>query len=120
MKLEHVSGASVETDKLPDVDALLMEASKGLHELFAKYNRQLFLVGEMKSTEDKPASNGCVFFHVGEMGLQDDKKKFNEALGRYYGRIDGYIRAMSNHSLGIGRIPPPQPEPYTPPSDPES
>jgi hypothetical protein len=112
MKLEHVNGKTVETDKLPDVDALLMEASKGLHELFAKYNRQLFLVGEMKSTEDKPASNGCVFFHLGEPGIDKNPEVMQKAVGLYYGRIDGYIRSMSNHSLGIGRIPPPQVEPY--------
>jgi len=119
MKVEHVTGATVDTDRLPDVDALLMEESKKLHEQFAKYNRQLFLVGEMKSTVDKPASGGCSFFHVGAKGIQDDKEKFKEAIGRYYGRIDGYIRAMSNHSLGIGRIPPPVVEPYSLPPTPE-
>ena len=120
MKLEHVNGKSVETDKLPDVDALLMEESKKLHEQFAKYNRQLFLVGEMKSMEDKTPSNGCVFFHVGEPGIDKNPEVMQKAVGLYYGRIDGYIRSMSNHSLGIGRIPPPQVEPYPLPPQPES
>jgi hypothetical protein len=31
MKIEHITGTSVETDKLPDVDALLMEESQKLH-----------------------------------------------------------------------------------------
>jgi hypothetical protein len=112
MEIKHVNGNTVDTDKLPDVDALLMEASKELHSLFAKYNRQLFLVGEMKSTEDNPTSNGCMFFHLGALGLEKDPESIQKAAGMYYGRIDGYIRSMSNHTLGIGRIPPPVVEPY--------
>ena len=112
MKLEHVNGKTVDTDKLPDVDAILMEASKELHALFAKYNRQLFLVGEMKSMEDKSAACGCSFFHLGAPGIEKDPEALQKAAGMYYGRIDGYIRGMSNHALGIGRIPPPQVEPY--------
>ena len=114
MKLEYVNGKTVETDKLPDVDALLMEASKGLHELFAKYNRQLFLVGEMKSMEDKPASVGCVFFHLCTKETSENPEAMSKVVNAYYGRIDGYIRGMSNHALGIGRIPPPVVEPYPP------
>lgn len=112
MEITHVTGKTVDTDKLPDVDALLMEASKELHSLFAKYNRQLFLVGEMKSTEDKTATNGCSFFHLGAPELQKDPEAMQKAAGMYYGRLDGYIRGMSNHTLGIGRIPPPVVEPY--------
>jgi hypothetical protein len=112
MEITHANGKSVDTDKLPDVDALLMEGSKALHELFAKYNRQLFLIGEMKSTEDKSASNGCSFFHLCSKETSEDPEAMQKAVGAYYGRIDGYIRGMSNHSLGIGRIPPPVVEPY--------
>ena len=32
MKIDHASGTSVETDKLPDVDAILMEESQKLHQ----------------------------------------------------------------------------------------
>lgn len=112
MKVEHVTGATVDTDKLPDVDAMLMEASKELHGLFKKYNRQLFLVGEMKSTENNPASTGCSFFHLCSKETSEDPVAMRKVVGNYYGRIDGYIRGMSNHSLGIGQIPPPQVEPY--------
>lgn len=120
MKLEHVTGTSVETDKLPDVDAELMEACKKIHELFFKYNRQLFLIGEMVGKEGRPAVEGCSWFHIGPLGIQEDKEAFQKALGAYYGRIDGYIRSMSNHQFGIGRIPPPVVEPYNIPPTPES
>ena len=38
-------------------------------------------------------------------------------MNTYYGRIDGYIRGISNSTLGIGRIPPPLVEPYNKPSE---
>jgi len=112
MKIDHASGTSVETDTLPDVDALLMEESKKLHTLFAQYNRQLFLIGEMKPDEKTPSKNGCVFFHIGPLGMKDDPETFGKAVDMFYGRMDGFIRGMSNGNLGIGHIPPPQVKPY--------
>lgn len=115
MEIKHVTGTSVETDKLPDVDALLMEESKKLHTLFKQYNRQLFLVGEMRAKEEQPTIQGCVFFHVmpeNPGNTPVDPEAFQKASGMYWGRVDGYIRAMSNHRLGIGVIPPPVVEPY--------
>ena len=113
MKIDHASGTSVETDTLPDVDALLMEESKKLHTLFAQYNRQLFLIGEMKGSDTRTASSGCVFFHIGAPGIKDTPEEFGKAINIFWGRADGYIRGMSNGNLGIGNIPPPQVEPYS-------
>ena len=112
MKFKHVDGRTVDTDKLPDVDALLMEESKKLYEQFLKYNRQLFLVGEMKGEEDTTAINGCAFFNPGTSCLTKDPEAMQKTAGIYYGRIDRCIRGMSKNTLGIGRIPPPQVEPY--------
>ena len=112
MKIEHVTGTSVETNTLPDADATLMEESKKLHALFAQYNRQLFLVGEMKAAEGRTAHSGCVFFHIGAPEMKDSPKEFGQAMNLFYARTDGYIRSMSNGQLGIGRIPPPIVESY--------
>ena len=117
MKIEHVTGTSVDTDTLPDVDALLMEESKKLHALFAQYNRQLFLVGEMKAREDRTAQSGCVFFHIGPPEMKDTPEMFGKAMNMFYSRTDGYIRSMSNGQLGIGRIPPPVVDSYPESSD---
>lgn len=118
MEIKHCGGTSVETDKLPDVDALLMEESKKLHGLFKQYNRQLFLVGEMKAKEQMPSIRGCVFFHIMPESPEDPKKvdpeMYGKASGVYWGRVDGYIRGMTNHKLGIGVILPPQVQPYPP------
>ncbi len=61
MKIKHVDGREVDTDTLSDVDSLLMEKSKELHELFAMYNRQLFLVGEMRGHPSNTLERGvCI------------------------------------------------------------
>ena len=122
MEIKHVSGTTVETDKLPDVDAILMEESQKLHTIFKKYNRQLFLVGEMKSAEDRKAIQGCVFFHLMPENSKDptkvDPEEYRKYASVYWGRVDGYIRGMTSHQLGIGNIPPPQVQPCSPEEQP--
>ena len=117
MKIKHVTGTSVDTDTLPDVDALLMEESKKLHGLFAQYNRQLFLTGEMKPSEKITAQQGCVFFHIGSPGLQNSPEEHGKAINIYYSRLDAHIKSLTGGQLGIGRIPPPQVEPYSNPPE---
>ena len=112
MEIKHADGKKVDTDKLPDVDALLMEESKKLHTLFKQYNRQLFLVGEMKGKEGQATIQGCVFFHIMPETTPVDPREFRKASGIYWVRVDGYIRSMTNYQLGIGIIPPPIVEPY--------
>lgn len=117
MEIKHVDGTLIETDNLPDVDALLMEESQKLHALFQKYNRQLFLVGEMKGSPEAVNRN-AVFFHIMPLNPEDPKKVdpdvYRQSSGVFWGRVDGYIRGMTNHQLGIGVIPPPQVQPYPP------
>ena len=112
MKIDHAGGTSVETNNLPDVDAILMEECQKLYALFVKYNRQVFLVGEMIAKEGVPANVGCVFFHITTPEVAKDPDAFNATLNKYYGRLDGHIRGLSQQQLGIGRIPPPEVQPY--------
>lgn len=108
MKIDHISGTSVETNNLPDADAILMEESKKLHELFIKYNRQVILVGEMMAKEGLSSTNGCVFYHVGNSELRKTPELFQAAVNSFYGRLDGFVRSLTRNTLGIGHIPPPQ------------
>lgn len=104
MEINYVNGGSVNTDKLNDVDAILMEESAKLHKLFAQYNRQLVLVGEMKSTEDTSAEDGCSFFHVGK--TNDDEQTIRKGVNRFMKRIDGFIRTFTQGNLFIVQTPP--------------
>jgi len=107
MKIEHLTGTSVDTDSLPDVDALLMEESKKLHALFSQYNRQLLLIGEMKASKTRSHQEGCSFFHIMEKQEPPNAEELNAAINMFYARTDASIRTMSGGRLGIGRIPPP-------------
>lgn len=111
MEINHVGGGAVETDKLNDVDALLMEESAKLHKLFAQYNRQLFLIGEMKATKDTSAEDGCAFFHV-DNKVHDDTSVVAKTFNRFIARIDGFLRTFTRGQLFVAqnnfpKLPPP-------------
>lgn len=115
MEIKHIDGTSTDTDKLPDVDAQLVEECQKLHALFQKYNRQLFLVGDINRNPETK-QRGMVFFHIMPLDPEDPKKidreAYREASGIYWGRVDSNIRGMTNYQLGIGVIPPPQVQPW--------
>lgn len=102
MEINHLTGGGVDTDKLNDVDALLMEESAKLHKLFAQYNRQLFLIGEMKATKDTSAEEGCAFFHV-DNKMSDDVSVVAKSFNRFVGRIDGFLRTFTRGQLFIAQ-----------------
>ena len=99
MKITHVDGEEINTDKFADVDAMLMEKSKELYELFRTYDRQLLLVGEMKGSENTSSLNGCVFFHVAKIDSSPEELK--NAYRKFWWRSNGYIHGMSGGNLYI-------------------
>jgi hypothetical protein len=101
MEINHVNGGNVNTDKLNDVDSLLMEESAKLHKLFAQYNKQLALFGEMKATVDTSAEDGCSFFHIGKQ--EDDEQILQKNFNRFIRRIDGFIRTLTQGQLYIAK-----------------
>lgn len=105
MEITHNSGDTVNTDKLSDVDALLMEESKKLYDLFHKYNRQLLLLGEMKSSEITTKEQGCSFFHVMPKTATPDE--INKGFHMYFWRLDGFLRMISQGKMFIARPPAP-------------
>ena len=105
MKITHVEGDIVETNNLPDVDAILMEESQKLFSLFKKYDRQLFLIGEMQGSEKQHPDRGCCFFHVMMFDSQDrpkiDEEKYKIKWNSYWSRINKYIQTMTGSLLSI-------------------
>lgn len=62
MKIEQRNGIVIDTDKIADVDAMILEKSEDLYQLCSKYKRQMFLV-----VNGKAISNGkvdCFFTHL--------------------------------------------------------
>jgi hypothetical protein len=103
MNIEHVNGTTTDTNTLNDVDAELMEASKNIHALFAKYGRQMLIIGEMKSSDVTTAEQGCAFFHVGIKDPTPDE--FNKAMHKYLWRLDGFINMISRGEMFLARKP---------------
>lgn len=104
MEINHINGTGVDTDKLSDVDAILMEESAKLHKLFSKYDRQLTLIGEMKSTEGTSSEDGCSFFHIAKS--DDDELTIQKRFDRFVKRMDRFIRKFTHGSLFIAQYPP--------------
>lgn len=102
MEIKHLTGGVVDTDKLNDVDAILMEESAKLHKLFSQYNRQLFLIGEMKATKDTSTEEGCAFFHI-DNKISEDTSVVAKAFNRFIGRIDGFLRTFTRGQLIISK-----------------
>lgn len=114
MKIEHMDGSVTDTNKLPDLDAILLEESKKLHELFRSHNRQAFIAGDMKTKKDGVAKE-CVFFHIAQPlpeGVEPDKEQMSKDLSAFYSRIDRLLRGMTNNQLGVFPVAlmPPPPE----------
>ena len=100
MEITHIDGRTVNTDELADVDAILMEESAKLHKLFAKYNRQLTLVGEMKGGKDGRGS--CCFFHLGQP--EDSPEKMQENFDKYMSRLSWFVSGFSRGHYTIAQI----------------
>lgn len=89
----------IDTDKLSDVDALLLEECKKLQELFIKYNRQLYISGEIKADESHTAKEGVNFIHVfhGEHSDEEKRRLFIE----FYQRLHWGLSNQSNGEIGL-------------------
>ncbi len=105
MKITHADGVIVDTDKLCDVDALLLEESAKLHKLFAKYNRQLLLLGEMKGSDEfNMNKSGTSFFHIMDPNVTVTPEVRDEKYNKYISRIHGFVQTISQGYLGIVRF----------------
>ena len=104
MQIEHTSGDITNTDKLTDADALLMETSQNLHELFCRYNRQLLIVGEMRVCE---GGTGGIFFSISPKGTaKKNPEKYRHSAAQFMDRLDTCVRIMSHNQLSIQPTPP--------------
>ena len=100
MIIEHVNNTSVDTDKLSDVDSLLLEKTSELQKLYAQYNRQVLIVGEVKSHPDTSSENGGCFFHIAELTdpLETKTKKYYS----YWKRLNGFLLNLSDGKVFVG------------------
>jgi len=103
MEITHINGKKIDTNALPDVDAILIEENKKLHELYAKYNRQLILLGDVKGSLEQVTTRGCAFFHIGDPSIINDTTKYGEAYSSIISKIDWFLRSISRDNLFVAK-----------------
>ena len=104
MKIVHTDGSETDTDKLTDVDSLLMEESKKLFDLYKKYQRQVCIIGEVREY------TGCSFYNIvakkDEIENKETPDISRKASARFYYSIDKFVRQISKNTMCLTNIPP--------------
>jgi hypothetical protein len=98
MIIKHVNGGETDSHVLGDADAELLEASQNLFEIYKKYNRQLFLYGEINSK----VSNATQFFHVCDPNSPPEE--INLRMNRFISAVDNGINLITRGKLRIGKM----------------
>ncbi len=102
MKIKHTDNTITDTDKLNDLDSLLLEEIAKIHELFAKHKRQVMIVAEIHRNSAKNDYDGCSFFHI----ANEKNDEYPKLCDKFLGRIDRFLKSFSNNQLFIAHINP--------------
>ena len=105
MKITHVNGVEVDTDKEADVAAEILEASESLRKLCFKYKRQFFLVADPRDD-----GHSVSFWSVESGALLVRREKKEEAgieeVRALFTKVDMAVRAMSGGNLTLTNVSP--------------
>lgn len=88
MKINDINGTIIDTDKLNDVDSLIIEESRKLYELCIKYNIPLFMV--ILKSDNKT------------IGHINPSSKLKE--GYLWGGLNSALKYLSNNIFYLGDI----------------
>jgi len=98
MKISHYDGSVSDTDKMNDVDALLVEKMKELHELHVKYGKQVVILSA------SGGKYGSCHFHM----IDEDKKHTEEAknaFDSFMNRLDWFVLTFTGKRFSIAPMP---------------
>lgn len=99
MKIEHVNGEVTETDKLPDVEAMILEKVNELWLLCDKAERQLFLVVDQKGAFD---GRGMTFYSIRNKGKDVLNMEQNQkCLSNLLSMISSSVKFLTNNKYSI-------------------
>lgn len=82
MKIQQLNGNVIDTDKLSDVDAMILEKSEELYWLCSKYKRQMFLVVNGKARPDGKVE--CFVTHLTsdkDLTIEEDWELLDVLMG---------------------------------------
>ena len=95
MKITHIDGKVVDTDKLPDVDAAILEKVEELRTLCQTANRLLYLV------IDTNGSQKMTTFWNFKSDEDTSQEKMNFGFGQTMRATHSFIQHVTNDNLGI-------------------
>jgi hypothetical protein len=103
MKIHHIQGSrnpSTDTNKLPDIEALILEKSEELRKLCNEAKRQCLIVVDAKGKEDKTA------FSFWNIQMRDGDPLNNQedharAFNNLFGCIHQYTMTMTHGQVGL-------------------
>jgi len=102
MIIEHIAGKKTDTDKLSDVQAMIMEKCEELRTLCCNENRQLVILVDAKGRED---GIPLTFWNFKTKDYNvDDVEVTNKAYNTLIHMIHLFLMTISNKELGVSKM----------------
>ena len=102
MIIKHVTGAVVDTDKLPDVNAEILEKSEQLRITCGNNKRKLIILVEATPHGD-PKRVACTSFW-NLTPLDNSDEELSKSQFGILGEMDAFIRGFTNGDFGIAKL----------------
>jgi len=106
MKINHSPGSKVETtdtNKLPDIDALILEKSEELKQLCSDSRRQCLVIVDAKGAEDGSS------YSFWNLQMQNGDPRNNEDDLKYAADnllicVDKFVKSMTGGQVGLKSV----------------
>ena len=108
MKINHIDGEVTDTDKLSDIQALILEKSEELRVLCCNEKIQMLLLVDIKKSvmvDDKKFACVSSFWNIKTKEWDNNpEKEFPRAYQKFFYIVNEFIRSLSNGRLHISNI----------------
>lgn len=99
MIIKNADGRIIDTDTLPDVNAMIAEKCEELRILCCNEKRQLVIVVDSRGNEDGHLST---FWNIkGRKYNDNDQNTITRSYNQIISMLNGFISTISNGNLGI-------------------
>lgn len=100
MKITHITGDVVDTDKLNDIDAAILEKTEELRTFCTTANRPFLCFVDCK----KPNETLTTFWNF-KTDTNPSQEQINLAYEKIFKSINSYLHFVTDGRLGIMRLP---------------
>lgn len=102
--------AQTDTDKLPDVEAMIMEKCEELRQLCFNSKRQILIIADAKGREN---GVGCNFWNLRTSNMSDvkdmekvnsDEEENKKAFINLFSMVSGFAMSMSGGQMALANV----------------